>query len=188
MLLKAGLLRVPKILVLLFAFFCCFCFVAVVFSVLVQNLHPTEIGDMYFRFHYNFTSSSLHRPPPHPMNEDTHILRSKRFTFDVFLGLISWVFAPLNWHWGSLLKPLLLLCWLFYFEERNHRWQVFSSAQCTALQSPSDFQKHQSFDLHSECPLRFPENRQKPRFGNSRLHPSSGGRRTCRQFSVAWGL
>lgn len=43
----------------------------------------------------------------------------KRFTFDVFLGLISWVFAPLNWHWGSLLKPLLLLCWLFYFEERN---------------------------------------------------------------------
>lgn len=57
MLLEAGLLRVPKILVLLFALCrCWFCFVAVVFlllllvffvfSVLVQDLHPPEIGDM----------------------------------------------------------------------------------------------------------------------------------------------
>lgn len=68
-------LRVPKILVLLFALFCCcFCFVAVVFlsflfclfvffSVLVQDLHPTEIGDMYFRFHYIFLASSPHTAP-----------------------------------------------------------------------------------------------------------------------------
>lgn len=141
-----------------------------------------ELDDMYPPLCYAFTSSSLHRLLRHPMNKEPRLLRSKRFTFDVFSGLISWVFAPLNWHWGSLLKPLLLLCWLFYFEERNRRWQVFSSAQCTALQSPSAFQKEQSFDLHSECPLRFPENRQKSRFGNSRLHPGSGGRRTCRQL------
>lgn len=177
---------------LLFAFCCC-CFVAVLFfffSVLVQDLQPPEIGDMYF---FSFPTTTLHLPRfiAARRTRRTRTRTSsalKRFTFDVFPGLISWVFAPLNWHWGSLLKPLLLLCWLFYFEERNHRPRVFSSGQCTALLSPSDFLKHQSFELHSECPLRFPENRQKPRFGNSRLHPSSGGRRTCRRLSVAGGV
>lgn len=83
MLLEAGLLRVPKILVLLFAFCCCwflFCccwFFFFFFSVLVQDLHPTEIGDMYFRFHYNFYIFLASSPPAAPDERGhTHILRS----------------------------------------------------------------------------------------------------------------
>lgn len=174
---------------LLFAF-CCwlFLFCFVFFSACTGPPCP---GDRRYVF-FSFPTTTLHLPlfiaARRTRRTRTHILCSKRFTFDVFPGLISWVFAPLNWHWESLLKPLLLLYWLFYFEERNHRLRVFSSGQCTALLSPSDFLKHQSFELHSECPLRFPENRQKPRFGNSRLHPSSGGQQTCRRLSVAGGV
>lgn len=59
-----------------------FCFVAVgffffFFSVLVQDLHPTEIGDMYFRFHYNFYIFLASSPPAAPDERGhTHILRS----------------------------------------------------------------------------------------------------------------
>lgn len=51
-------------------------FSVVVFSVLVQDLHPMELDDMYPPLCYAFTSSSLHRLPRHPMNKEPRLLRS----------------------------------------------------------------------------------------------------------------
>lgn len=59
---------------MLFFFFVLFS--VVVFSVLVQDLHPMELDDMYPPLCYAFTSSSLHRLLRHPMNKEPRLLRS----------------------------------------------------------------------------------------------------------------